>query len=302
MIVILGPTATGKTAIATHLADQINGEIISADSRQVYVGMDIGTGKDLSEYCVNGKDIPYHLIDVAQPGTEFSMFDFHQRFHQSYQDILSRNKYPILCGGTGLYLESVIKAYPMVVVEQNKILRDQLIGKSMDELSEILTKFRKLHNLTDTETRERVLRAIEIETYYQNFPEEVEKSRLIIEPLHVFGVDFDREIIRTRITQRLKERLEGGMIDEVKQLLDNGVTHERLQRYGLEYKFVSLYLLGIIDYQTLFDDLNIAIRQFAKRQTTWFRRMEKSGVNIHWIDGEDLNVNKVKKIMDMSSL
>lgn len=302
MIVILGPTATGKTALATSLASQINGEIISADSRQVFRTMDIGTGKDLSEYWVNGQFVPYHLIDIVEPGTEFSMFDFQSHFYHAYNDIISRDKFPILCGGTGLYLESVINAYPMVKVAVNHELREQLKDESMDHLSERLAKYRKLHNQTDTEDRERVLRALEIEIFYHENPDLVEKSKQVIHPINVYGIYFDRDVIRNRITQRLKERLGGGMIEEVEMLLDSGTSYDCLQRYGLEYKYVSQYLKGLIDYQTLFNALNIAIHQFAKRQSSWFRRMEKNGVIIHWIDGNESIVNKMKIIANSALL
>lgn len=299
MIVILGPTATGKTAIATQLAAKIHGEIISADSRQVFRGMDIGTGKDLSEYVVDGVPVPYHLIDIADPGVEYSVFNFQQDCYKAYEEIVARGNTPILCGGTGLYLESVIRAYPMVKVPVNEALRSQLSEKSLEELSVMLAEFKNLHNHTDTENRERVYRAIEIETYYRDFPDVVEHSRKVIEPMTVFGVDFDREIIRQRITKRLKERLENGMIEEVQRIHDSGVSHERLQRYGLEYRYVSLFLEHKIDYDTMFKELNIAIHQFAKRQTTWFRRMERNGITIHWIDGNFDIVNKIKIIQEI---
>lgn len=299
MIVILGPTATGKTTIATHLAADIHGEIISADSRQVFSGMDIGTGKDLSEYVVNGVEIPYHLIDIAQPGMEYSVFDFQTDFYKAYDQIITNGNIPILCGGTGLYLESVICAYPMAKVPVNEELRASFANKSLEQLSEMLANMKNLHNQTDTEDRERVIRAIEIETYSRENADEIEKSRRIIEPMTIFGVDFDREIVRQRITKRLKERLENGMIDEVQRIFESGVSHERLQRYGLEYRFVSLFLDKKIDYNTMFKELNIAIHQFSKRQKTWFRRMESKGIVIHWIDGSENVVNILKNIQDV---
>ncbi len=296
MIVILGPTATGKTTIATQLAAKIGGEIISADSRQVFRGMDIGTGKDLSEYVVDGKPVPYHLIDIAEPGVEYSVFDFQQDCYKANEAIVSRGNTPILCGGTGLYLESVIRAYPMVKVPMNNVLRIQFAEKSLEELSAMLAEFKQLHNHTDTENRERVYRALEIEIFCRDYPEVVENSRRFIKPLTVFGIDFDREIIRQRITKRLKERLENGMIEEVQRIYDGGVSHERLQRYGLEYRYVSLFLEQKIDYDTMFKELNIAIHQFAKRQSTWFRRMERNGIDIKWIDGKLEIVNKIEMI------
>lgn len=299
MIVILGPTATGKTAIATRLAAAINGEIISADSRQVFRGMDIGTGKDLSEYVVDGAPIPYHLIDIVDPGTEYSLYNFQRDCYRAYDEIVARGNTPILCGGTGLYLESVIRAYPLVEVPVNEELRQQLEQLSLDQLSEMLAKFKKLHNHTDTENRERVFRALEIETFYRDYPQIVESSRKVIEPMTVFGVYFDREVIRQRITQRLKERLENGMIEEVQFIADRGVGHERLQKYGLEYKYVSLYLQNKLSYNALFEELNIAIHQFAKRQTTWFRRMEKNDIPIIWIDGSLSMDEKIQEIVNL---
>ncbi len=298
MIVILGPTATGKTAIATRLAATINGEIISADSRQVFRGMDIGTGKDLSEYMVDETPIPYHLIDIVDPGTEYSLFNFQHDCYRAYDEIVAHGNMPILCGGTGLYLESVIRAYPIVEVPMNEALRTRLQPLSLDQLSEMLAKLKKLHNHTDTESRERVLRAIEIETFYRDYPQKVENSRKVIEPMAIFGIYFDREVIRQRITQRLKERLENGMIEEVQRIVDRGVSHERLQKYGLEYKYVSLYLQNKLSYDALFEELNIAIHQFAKRQTTWFRRMEKNGISIVWLDGSWSIDEKVQKIVN----
>jgi tRNA dimethylallyltransferase len=302
MIVILGPTATGKTAIATRLAAAINGEIISADSRQVFRGMDIGTGKDLSEYVVDGKPIPYHLIDIVDPGTEYNLFNFQRDCYKAFDEIIARGNTPILCGGTGLYLESVIRAYPLVEVPVNEELRQQLEQLSLDQLSEMLAKFKKLHNHTDTENRERVSRALEIETFYRDYPQKVENSRKVIEPMTVFGVLFDREVIRQRITQRLDERLGNGLIEEVQRLIDGGITHERLQKYGLEYKYVSLYLQNKLSDQKLFEELNIAIHQFAKRQTTWFRRMEKNDIPIIWIDGSLSMDEKIQKIVKFKKI
>lgn len=302
MIIILGPTATGKTAIATHLAAAIQGEIISADSRQIFKGMDIGTGKDLSEYVVNGNAIPHHLIDIVEPGTEYSMFNFQRDCYKAFDEITARGNTSILCGGTGLYLESIIRAYPMVEVPVNEELRSQWEKCSLDELSEMLAKFKKLHNQTDIENRERVLRALEIEIYYRDFPQAVEDSKKVIKPMTVFGVHFDREVIRQRITKRLKERLENGMIEEVQRLIDLGISHERMQKYGLEYKYVSLFLQGKLNYDNLFIELNIAIHQFAKRQTTWFRRMEKNDIPIIWLDGETSLDEKILKILKISNL
>lgn len=285
MVIILGPTATGKTTFATHLALALNGEIISADSRQVFKGMDLGTGKDLSEYTISGTSIPYHLIDIAEPGVEYSVFNFQRDCYHAYDQIMKNNHTPIVCGGTGLYLESIINAYPMLEVPENESLRAQLYTKTLTELSEQLSKLKKLHNHTDTDELDRVIRAIEIEEFKKSHPEAIEKSRRHL-PSTIFGVFFERETIRKRITLRLRQRLDEGMIEEVEQLLNKGISHERLQRYGLEYKYCSLYIRGDISKETLFDELNIAIHQFAKRQTTWFRRMERNGTKIHWVNGE----------------
>lgn len=304
MIIILGPTATGKTTFATYLALKIDGEIISADSRQVFRGMDIGTGKDLSEYTIDGKLIPYHLIDIVDPGVEFSVFNFQHGCYQAYDSILEKNKKPILCGGTGLYLESITSAYPLIEVPHNERLREKLASKTLEELSKYLETFKPLHNHTDTESYERIFRAIEIQKFYASHKEEVENSRRII-PHIVFGIDLDREVVRQKITQRLKQRLEEGMISEVENLLNSGISHARLERYGLEYKYVSLYLSGKISKEILFNELNIAIHQFAKRQTTWFRRMERNGITINWINGLLSTEEKVQeslKVIDKSNL
>jgi len=296
MIIILGSTATGKTQLAANIANAINGEIISADSRQVFRGMDIGTGKDIADYYIDNKLIPYHLIDIAEPGVEYSVFNFQYDFYTAYDNIISRNKQPILCGGTGLYLESIIRSYPFVEVPVNNNLRKTLEIKSESELTKILSSFKILHNNTDTEDKNRLIRAIEIETYNANNKELIEASRRKID-CKIFGISFERNIIRERITKRLKQRLEEGMIDEVKALLNKGITHERLQRYGLEYKFVSLYLSEKISYETLFIELNQAIHQFSKRQMTWFRRMERNGIKINWIDGNLSLEEKVNQII-----
>ena len=282
LIVILGPTASGKTKIATHLAKAINGEIISADSRQVYKRMDIGTGKDYADYKIDSVEIPFHLIDICEPGYKYNVFEYQNDFFRTFTDIQNRGKFPIMCGGTGLYIEAVLKHFKMIHVPSNPELRHSLKGKNLTELEEILSQYGKLHNKTDTDTIKRAVRAIEIAQYYKNHPEiEVELPEL--NPL-IIGIYIDRELRREKITKRLHERLKSGMIEEVENLLKEGVTVEDLFYYGLEYKFITQYLTGQLKYDEMVDLLNIAIHQFAKRQMTWFRRMERNGFIINWID------------------
>ena len=282
IITILGPTATGKTKLATLLAKKLDAEIISADSRQVYRGMDIGTGKDLSEYHLDDKIIRHHLIDIVNPGVEYNIFQYQQAASPIIKALQAQQKSVILCGGSGMYIETLLKGYKLFPVPDNATLRQSLNQKSDSELEDLLSSFRKLHNKTDIEDRNRVIRALEIEYYYQEHPELQEVSQVI--PSIVFGLKGDRDLIRQRITHRLRERLEEGMIDEVQQLLDQGVDSKQLIRYGLEYKFITLFLLHEIDYETMFNKLNIAIHQFSKRQMTWFRKMEREGFDIHWLD------------------
>jgi len=289
MITILGPTATGKTNLAAHLAHLINGEIISADSRQVYRGMDIGTGKDLADYSIEGKIIPYHLVDIVEPGYEYNVFEFQKDFLNAYSAIDERGSIPILCGGTGLYIESVLKGYKLINVPKNELLREELELKSEAELIEILETLKNLHNTTDTSERERLIRAIEIQKYYDNNPA-IDTFFPKIET-KIFGIDYDRRVVRMRITERLEERLKNGMIEEVQGLLNSGVKPEQLTFYGLEYKWVTDYLEGNLAYNEMFRRLNTAIHQFSKRQMTWFRRMEKQGFVINWIDG-NLSLNE----------
>jgi len=300
MITILGPTATGKTQLAAHVAYKINGEIISADSRQVYKEMNIGTGKDLDDYCINDIHIPYHLIDIAEPGYEYNVFEFKRDFQTAYNSIISRNKVPILCGGTGMYIEAAISDYKFAEVPENKVLREELLKKSKEELIELLANYKKLNNNSDTSDLSRLLRAIEIVTYHSAHPEKLKTQNSI--QTKIFGISFPREEIRQRITERLKKRLETGMIDEVKLLITKGISYERLITYGLEYKYISLYLSGSIKYDDMFNLLNIAIHQFAKRQMTWFRRMERNGFDIHWIDGNQNLETKTKEIIHHCSL
>ena len=282
LVTILGPTATGKTQLATALAARIDGEIISADSRQIYRGMDIGTGKDLGEYVVDGKPIPYHLIDIVDAGYKYNVFEYQRDFLKAFESVNQRGHLPILCGGTGLYIEAVLNGYKLLAVPDNQLLREQLATKTLDELTSILSGYKTLHNQTDVDTVKRAIRAIEIEAYYQTHEEETveypELKSLII------GVGINREVRREKITKRLKARLNEGMIDEVKMLLDSGIQPDDLIYYGLEYKFVTNYLLDKLTFDELFTQLEIAIHQFAKRQMTWFRGMERRGFTIHWLD------------------
>lgn len=288
MITILGPTASGKTSLAAALAADIDAEIISADSRQVYRCMDIGTGKDLEDYNVNNKHINYHLIDIVEPGTKYNLFEYQQDFFDAYNDVVSRKKIPILCGGSGLYIEAVLNGYNLVAVPENRILRDTLESKSLDELTEILIQLKKengsnMHNSTDVDNKKRAIRAIEIETYYK-INSQVKECHYPKIKSTIFGIDIGREERRRRISERLKQRLNSGMIEEVKMLLEKGITPQDLIYYGLEYKFVTKYIIGEISYEEMFRSLEIAIRQFAKRQMTWFRGMERRGFIINWID------------------
>ena len=306
MITILGPTASGKTPVAARLAAEIGGEIISADSRQVYRRMDIGTGKDLADYTVSQGDgsfvIPYHLIDIREPGTKYNLFEYQQDFFDAYQDIRSRGAVPILCGGTGLYIEAVLKGYHLSPVPQNQALRDALEGKPLDELTRMLTELKaktgsNMHNTTDVDSCQRAIRAIEIETYNIEHP----TPRRELPPVEsvIIGIDIDRELRREKITRRLKARLEEGMVEEVKALLDEGIPAEDLIYYGLEYKFVTEYLTGQTSYDEMFTRLEIAIHQFAKRQMTWFRGMERRGFEIHWIDATLPMEEKVSQIIQI---
>ncbi|HPE39498.1 MAG TPA: tRNA (adenosine(37)-N6)-dimethylallyltransferase MiaA [Bacteroidales bacterium] len=295
IITILGPTATGKTRIAALLAKELGGEIVSADSRQVYRKMDIGTGKDLSDYCIDGVQIPFHLIDIVEPGIEYNVFQYQQLAFSAIQDIQRRGKPVILCGGSGMYMEALLKGYKLFPVPENQTLRMEWSTISDEKLAEMLAQFKPLHNQTDIETRTRLLRALEIEHYYQEHPELMEWTQPI--PSIIFGLHGDRDLIRQKITRRLKERLENGMIQEVQLLMDDGVNIQQLIRYGLEYKFVTQFILNEIDEKTLFQKLNIAIHQFSKRQMTWFRKMEREGFNIHWIDISKSEEEKVAQIL-----
>ena len=300
MITILGPTASGKTTLAAHLAARIGGEIISADSRQVYRRMDIGTGKDLDDYVVDGKQIPYHLIDIAEPGTKYNLFQYQQDFHDAYNDIKSRGATPILCGGTGLYIEAALKGYALSPVPQNPELRARLEGKSLEELTGMLVALKQkngsvMHNTTDVDTAQRAIRAIEIETYNAEHPTE-ERQMPKIDSL-VIGVNIDRESRREKITKRLRQRLDNGMVEEIRSIIDSGVAPEDLIYYGLEYKYVTEYVIGKTTYDEMFRSLEIAIHQFAKRQMTWFRGMERRGTVIHWIDASLPMEEKIEQIL-----
>ena len=322
MITILGPTASGKTPVAARLAAEIGGEVISADSRQVYRRMDIGTGKDLDDYVVRSREsgvgsqesgdgsqetgvrrqIPYHLIDIREPGTKYNLFEYQQDFFDVYQQIRSRGAVPILCGGTGLYIEAVLKGYHLSPVPQNQPLRDSLEGKSLEELTQMLTDLKtrtgsNMHNTTDVDSCQRAIRAIEIETYNLEHP----TPRRELPPVDslIIGIDIDRELRREKITRRLKARLEEGMVAEVQALLDEGIPAEDLIYYGLEYKFVTEYLKGQTSYDEMFTRLEIAIHQFAKRQMTWFRGMERRGFKINWIDATLPMEDKINRIIEL---
>ena len=296
MITVLGPTATGKTRLAALLADKADGEIISADSRQVYRGMDIGTGKDLEDYVANGKKITCHLVDIADPGTEYNVFTFQHDFLHAYASIRKRGYLPVLCGGTGLYLEAALSGYHLQQVPENHPLREKLHALSDARLVEILKGYGMLHNTTDVTDRQRMLRAIEIKEFEKLHP--VREKIPKINSMN-FGITFPRELVRKRITLRLKSRLENGMIEEVMRLLHNGLKPEQLTFYGLEYRYVTQYVTGELSYDEMFSKLNTAIHQFSKRQMTWFRRMEKRGTVIHWVDGQLEEEEKVGTCLEI---
>jgi tRNA dimethylallyltransferase len=296
LLLVTGPTASGKTSLASNIAQRIGGEIISADSRQVYRGMNLGTGKDYDDYRVNGIDIPCYLIDIVDPGYKYNVFEYQRDFNKVYSNLKKRKIFPIVCGGSGMYADSIITGYKMFEVPPDSGLRFELEKKSLEELKEILLTFKNLHNTTDTDSKKRVIRAIEIAhstrnigVYYSKFP----KVRALL-----VGIMFDRDARRKRISERLKQRLENGMVDEVKKLIDKGINTETLIYYGLEYKFITLYLKGKTSYQEMARDLEIAIHQFAKRQMTWFRGMERRGIKINWIDGELSLEEKVRFVLN----
>lgn len=297
LITILGPTASGKTPLAAALAYKLDTEIISGDSRQIYRRMDLGTGKDLADYAVDGHPVPYHLIDIVEPGYKYNVFEYQRDFLDAYNKVKAKEKLPILCGGTGMYLESVLKGYRLLPVPENPELRASLADKSLEELTRLLSAYKKLHNSTDVDTVKRAIRAIEIEEYYQKQPPEYREFPQINSL--IIGVDIDRTLRREKISRRLKQRLDEGMVDEVKALLDGGIPPEDLIYYGLEYKYLTLFAIGELSYEEMFHQLETAIHQFAKRQMTWFRGMERRGFTIHWLDARMPTEEKVEKIINL---
>jgi tRNA dimethylallyltransferase len=296
LIVITGPTATGKTSLAVSIADRFNGEIISADSRQVYRGMTIGTGKDIEDYNISGKQIPYHLIDICDAGEEYNVFRFKNDFDRAYSEISSRGKLPVLCGGSGLYIEAVLKDYNLINVPPDEKLRKDLEPKTDEELTGILKSMTALHNISDTSNRKRLIRAIEIAAYQKD--KNIKENSLPELNYIIFAIDFERNELKKRITERLKERLKNGMIEEAKALLESGVTKDKLIYYGLEYKYLAEYLDGQYNYNDMFQKLNSAIHRFSKRQMTWFRKMERDGFKINWIDGKLPFEDKVEFVLN----
>jgi tRNA dimethylallyltransferase len=297
LLVITGPTASGKTSLAVTLADSLKGEIISADSRQVYRGMDLGTGKDYEDYKINGRTLPYHLIDIVDPGYKYNVFEYQRDFRKVYYDLKDRKVFPVVCGGSGMYIDSIVTSYKLFEVPPDSGLRARLDKKPIEELTQILGTYRKLHNVTDIDTKKRVIRAIEIE-HFNRFKKEKHTQFPALKSL-IVGVMIDRDLRRKRITERLKQRLDKGLVDEVRKLLDEGISREIMIYYGLEYKFITLYLSGKISYEKMVNDLEIAIHQFAKRQMTWLRGMERKGTVIHWIDGELPLEEKMAKVIEL---
>lgn len=297
LLTITGPTACGKTSLAAELAYQLGGEIISADSRQVFRGMDIGTGKDLADYHLHGTDIPYHLIDIHEAGYEYNVYQFQNDFIRAYGDIVSRGRQPILCGGTGMYIEAVVSGYQLADAPVDPDFRKRMEVYSDEQLTERLASYIKLHNHTDTEDRDRLLRALEIQEYHRQHPDryphmpEVEHC--------IVCVTYPRAVVIERIGVRLRQRLEEGMVDEVRRLLDAGVPETRLLRYGLEYKHLTRYLKGECRYDEMYENLYTDIRRFAKRQMTWFRRMERQGIPLHWLDGTLPFEEKVAQVLKL---
>lgn len=295
LITIIGPTASGKTAFAAALAARLDTEIISGDSRQVYRSMDIGTGKDLADYVVDGKQIPYHLIDICNPGDKYNVFEYQHDFHKAFEEIRKKGKLPILCGGTGMYIESVLRGFKLLDVPQNPSLRESLKGKSLAELEQILASYKVLHNKTDVDSAQRAIRAIEIEEFYKT--EAPDKREYAPINSLIIGVDIDRDLRREKISRRLRARLDEGMVDEVRAILATGVKPEDLIYYGLEYKFLTLYIIGQLTYDEMVSQLEIAIHQFAKRQMTWFRGMERRGLHIHWLDATLPTDEKINNVL-----
>lgn len=297
ILVILGPTATGKTKLAASVSEIIGGEVISADSRQVYKGMDLGTGKDLADYQIGDRTVPYHLVDIVEPGTEYNLFRFVKDFNAARKEVESRGNIVVVCGGTGLYLEAVIEKYPLVEVPRNPGLRNDLEGKNLEELGQILGQLKKVHNITDTSTPERAIRAIEIEMFSREHPGR--SIQLDDYECVVAGIDLPRKDVKRRITLRLQDRLNAGMVKEVEGLIKQGVDPEKLKFYGLEYRYITEYLEGLYNFEEMVRQLNIAIHQFSKRQMTWFRRMERRGTTIHWIDGLLPEMEKAEKALEI---
>jgi len=295
LITIIGPTASGKTAFAAALAARLDTEIISGDSRQVYRSMDIGTGKDLADYVVDGKQIPYHLIDICNPGDKYNVFEYQHDFHKAFEEIRKKGKLPILCGGTGMYIESVLRGFKLLDVPQNPALRESLKGKSLAELEQILASYKVLHNKTDVDSAQRAIRAIEIEEFYKT--EAPDKREYAPINSLIIGVDIDRNLRREKISKRLRARLDEGMVDEVRAILATGVKPDDLIYYGLEYKFLTLYIIGQLTYDEMVSQLEIAIHQFAKRQMTWFRGMERRGLHIHWLDATLPTDEKINNVL-----
>lgn len=295
LITIIGPTASGKTAFAAALAARLDTEIISGDSRQVYRSMDIGTGKDLADYVVDGKQIPYHLIDICNPGDKYNVFEYQHDFHKAFEEIRKKGKLPILCGGTGMYIESVLRGFKLLDVPQNPALRESLKGKSLAELEQILASYKVLHNKTDVDSAQRAIRAIEIEEFYKT--EAPDKREYAPINSLIIGVDIDRNLRREKISKRLRARLDEGMVDEVRAILATGVKPDDLIYYGLEYKFLTLYIIGQLTYDEMVSQLEIAIHQFAKRQMTWFCGMERRGLHIHWLDATLPTDEKINNVL-----
>lgn len=295
MVTILGPTASGKTEVAVNLAFKLDGEIISADSRQIYREMDLGTGKDLEEYQIDGINVPYHLIDIADAGYQYNVFEFQRDFLKVYQAVKEKGSFPVMCGGSGMYLEAILKGYRLIQVPVNEERRAELQLLSLEALIEILKRYKSINNTSDTENKKRAIRAIEIEEFCLAHPE-TDLSFPKINSL-IVGVKYDRDSRRKRITARLEQRLDNGMVDEVKKLLDNGLKPDDLTYYGLEYKYLTLFITGQLTYDEMFTGLNTAIHQFAKRQMTWFRKMERDGFEIKWLDGYMPTNEKTEKII-----
>jgi tRNA dimethylallyltransferase len=297
LLLITGPTASGKTALAAAIASRVNGEVISADSRQVYRRMDIGTGKDMEDYIVNGEKIPAHLIDIAEPGYKYNVYEYQRDFLKVYEDLQERGKFPVVCGGSGMYIDSIVSGYKLLEVQPDKELREELEKRSLKELTVILKSYGNLHNITDIDTKKRAIRAIEIERYNSG-----DKGKATSFPqlrALITGVQFDRDQRRKRISERLRTRFDSGMIDEVKKLMEMGISSDSLIYYGLEYKYITLYLIGKLSYNEMFKTLETEIHRFAKRQMTWFRGMERKGIEIHWLDGYLSMMEKTEIILSL---